>query len=198
MGETSTHYPIMALDDHFLSILKTLKLPFLHKDTVATLRTLEDRWEHWRNCERRYADANIPADHEAAYNAFLENPDDANQRALLATANRLLVAARYALLRRAYTDLRCKVSTEAGKVLLPFIDRINTAMRAEYGRRWEHAEPVNYSKHRNPTVIEAENASSCANSIYNRILAASSELGRDDSPMGLARPLLDVSRSLKD
>jgi len=188
----------MALDDHFLSILKTLKLPFLNKDTVSTLRTLEDRWEHWRYCERRYADANIPADHEAAYNAFLDSPDDANQCALLATADRHLVAARYALLRRAYADLRCKVSTEAGKVLLPFIERIIAAMRAESGRRLEHAEPVNHTKLRNPTGIEAQKAVDYANSIYNRILAASSELGRDDSPMELARSLLDVRRTQKD
>jgi hypothetical protein len=188
----------MALDDQFLSILKTLKLPFLNKETVATLRTLEDQWLHWRNCESQYADANIPADHDAAYTAFLDNPDDANQRALLATADRHLVAARYALLRRAYADLRCKVSTEAGKVLRPFLERINTAMSEEHAKRLEHAAPVNYSKLLNPAVIEAQKASNYANSIYNRVFAASNELGRDDSPLELARPILDVSRSQKD
>lgn len=187
----------MAIYDQFLSILKTLNLPLLSKETVVTLRRLEKQWLHWQSCERLYTDANIPADQEAAYAAFLDNPDEANQRALLATADRHLVATRYALLRRAYADLRNKVSTEAGKLLRPVIERIVEANRAEYAKRLENAEPVNYSKLRNPAVIESQKAGSYANSMYNRIVAASEGLGRDDSPLKLADLLLEISQPQK-
>ena len=83
-------------------------------------------------------------------------------------------------------------------MLEPFVERIKTAMSEEHAKRLEHAESVNYSKLRNPAVIEARNALDYANSIYNRVFAASNELGRDDSPLELARPLIDVSRPQKD
>ena len=184
--------------NEFSSVVKSLNLPILTREDIATLHQLEKQWQHWQTLERRYKDAGIPADREAALAAFVENPNPANEQALLATANPQLVAAQYALLRRAYSDLRNKVSTKAGKLLRPVTDRIRAAVHAEYKRRFEKAEPVNHYKERNPVVIEVAKTGSFLGTIANYIQASSEGLDRDDSPLKLAAPLLHFSQPQKE
>ena len=140
----------MKQRDDSMSFDKNLRLPLFDRETLTTLHKLEDQWQHWHACENRYNDKNILADQEAAYAAFLDNPDDAHQQALLATADRHQVAARYALLRRAYSDLRARVSAEAGKLLLPLINQLSAARR----RRLGHAGPESYAEMREPAIME--------------------------------------------
>jgi hypothetical protein len=177
-----------------MSFDENLRLPLFDRETLATLHKLEDKWQHWRTCENRFNEKNIPADQEAAYAAFLENPDDEHQHALVATADRLQVAARYALLRRAYSDLRAKVSAEAGKLLLPLIDKLRAALSVEYRRRLGHDGQETSEEIRKQAVLEIRQAQNAANSAFHRISAADQETGRDDSPLNLASVLLVMNR----
>jgi len=178
-----------------MSFDKNLRLPLFDRETLTTLHKLEDQWQHWHACENRYNDKNVLADQEAAYTAFLDNPEDAHQQALLATADRHQVAARYALLRRAYSDLRARVSAEAGKLLLPLINQLSAALSAECRRRLGHAGPESYAEMREPAIMEIRRAQNAATSAFHRITAADQETGRNDSPMNLASVLLAMNRS---
>lgn len=185
----------MKQTDDSMSFDKDLRVSLFEKETLSTLHKLEDQWQHWRACEQRYSDKNIPADQEAAYSAFLENPDDEHQQALIATADRLQVATRYALLRRAYSDLRAKVSADAGKLLLPLINKLRAALNAEYRRRLGHDGPETPEAIRKQAVLEIRQAQNAANSAFHRISAADQETGRNDSPLNLANVLLAMNRS---
>jgi len=178
-----------------MSFDKNLRLPLFDRETLTTLHKLEDRWQHWHACENRFNDKNIQADQDAAYAAFLDNPDDAHQQTLLAAADRHQVAARYALLRRAYSDLRARVSAEAGKLLLPLIKKLSEALSAEYRKRLGRAGPESYAEIRQPAVMEIRQAQNAATSAYHRITAADQESGRNDSPLNLASVLLAMNRS---
>lgn len=60
----------MALSDKYLSMLKTLKLPRLSGETIASLRKLEKQWQHWQSLERRYPLAAIAADQQDRDHGF--------------------------------------------------------------------------------------------------------------------------------
>ena len=185
----------MKQRDDSMSFDENLRLPLFDKETLATLHQLEDKWQHWRDCEHRFNEKNIPADQEAAYAAFLDNPDDEHQQVLLATADRHQVAGRYALLRRAYSDLRTKVSAEAGKLLLPLINKLRTALDAEYRRRLGHDEQESYAEMREPAVLEIRRAQNSISSAFHRISSAEQGNGHNDSPLNLASVLLAMNRS---
>ena len=186
---------LMKQHGNDLSLDKNLCLPLFNRETLATLHKLEDQWQHWRDCENRYSDMNIPADQDAAYAAFLDSPDATHQRALFELADRHLVATRYALLRRAYSDLRAKVSAEAWKLLLPLIEKLGAALSAEYRKRLGHAGPESYAEIRKPAVMEIRQALNAVNSAHHRITSADQETGRNDSPLSLAGVLLGRNRA---
>ena len=67
-------------------------------------------------------------------------------------ADPVLTARRYAVLSQAFRDLCGKISREAAAILTPHLDRIGLALKAEYDRRFEIAEPVLSNKRNHPTV----------------------------------------------
>ena len=67
----------------------------------------------------------------------------------LLLADDALTAKRYAVLRRAFAELRACVNRKAGELLSPVVHRIHAAIAAEHERRFEAAEPVRSNKRYN-------------------------------------------------
>jgi hypothetical protein len=173
----------------FLSLTKALNVPLLSEDEITALHRLQKQWEHWTNRERQHAAARVVEEQQAAFVAFVENPNTETEQKLLVTADANLTGTRYATLRRACMALRGRIRAEAARIIRPAMDRALEALRAEHARRREVAEPVMSSRDRNPTVIEARLAVASAEGIATRLLWASDGTS-DKPPLELASVLI--------
>lgn len=183
------------MQDEFLTLTKALKIPLLNADDVAALNRLQKQWEHWSQRERQHAALRIAEDQQAAFDAFLDNPTAESAQRMLVLADANLTGTRYAMLRRACTALRGRISAQAAKIIRPTLDRVLEALRAEHARRRETAEPVMSSNDRNPVVVDARKAVEYAEGIGNRLLWASD--GKSDKqPVVLADVLMSGANDL--
>lgn len=123
------------------------------------------------------------------------NPTAETEQKLLVTADANLTSTRYAALRRAFAELRGRISAQAARIIRPAIDRALEALRAEHARRRETAEPVMSSRDRNPRVIEARLAVESAEGIATRLLWASDGKA-DKPPLELASVLIGGANDL--
>lgn len=179
----------------FLSLTKALNVPLLNEDDITAVHRLQKQWEHWSNRERQHAAAHVAEEQQAAFTAFIDNPNAETEQRLLVTADANLTRTRYATLRRACTALRGRIAAEAARIIRPAMDRALEALRAEHARRREGAEPVMSSKDRAPSVIEARLAVECAESIATRLLWASDGTS-DKPPLELASVLIGGANDL--
>lgn len=183
------------MSDEFLTLLNTLRVPLLAEPDVAKLKVLQKEWKHWESRELQHASLRIAEEQRATYAAFLDNPTADNEQRLMVLADPALTGTRYGLLRRAFTELRGRISAQAARIIRPAIDRALEALRAEHTRRRDVAEPVMSSKDRNPMVIEAQRALECAESIATRLLWASDGTS-DKPPLELASVLMNEANEL--
>ena len=183
------------MHNEFLTLTKYLNVPLLSEGDIAAVHRLQKQWEHWTNRERQHAAARVAEEQQAAFNAFLDNPNAETEQRLLVTADANLTTTRYATLRRACAALRGRISAEAARIIRPAIDRALESLRAEHTRRREVAEPVMSSKDRAPSVIEARLAVECAESIATRLLWASDGTS-DKPPLELASVLIGGTNDL--
>ena len=179
----------------FLSLTKALNVPLLSEGDIAALNRLQKQWEHWSQRERQHAASRVVEEQQAAFEAFLDNPSAETEQKLLVTADASLTSTRYAALRRAFAELRGRISAEAARIIRPAMDRALEALRAEHERRREVAEPVMSSKDRAPSVIEARLAVESAESIATRLLWASDGTS-DKPPLELASVLIGGANDL--
>jgi len=179
----------------FLSLTKALNVPLLSEDDITTVHRLQKQWEHWANRERQHAASRVVEEQQAAFVAFVENPNAETEQRLLVTADASLTSTRYAALRRACAALRGRISAQASGLIRPAMDRALEALRAEHARRREVAEPVMSSKDRAPSVIEARLAVESAESIATRLLWASDGTS-DKPPLELASVLIGGTNDL--
>ena len=179
----------------FLTLTKALNVPLLNEDDITALHRLQKQWEHWSQRERQHAASRVAEEQQAAFVAFLDNPTAETEQKLLVTADASLTSTRYAALRRAFAELRGRISAEAARIIRPAMDRALEALRAEHERRREVAEPVMSSKDRAPSVIEARLAVESAESIATRLLWASDGTS-DKPPLELASVLIGGANDL--
>ena len=177
------------MNDAFITLTNALKIPLLNADEVAAVRHLQTEWNHWRERERQIMPLRIAEEQEEAFAAFVESPTPEREYQLMLLAVVNLTGTRYALLRKAFTALRGRISAQAAKIIRPTQERVLAALRAEHDRRREAAEPIMSSKDRHPAVIEARQAVECIEGIGNRLLWAS-DGKTDKQPMELADVLL--------
>ena len=128
----------------FIGVLKSLKIPALNPDELGALRQLEQEWQHWRERELGIMPLRIEPEQKAAYAAFLDDPSEANEQRLAVLADPLLIGKRYALLRRAYAELRCRITAQAAVILKPTVARVREALTAEHNRRLEKTEGASH------------------------------------------------------
>lgn len=178
------------MSEQFTSLVQALKIPLLSDAEIAALRQLQDEWDHWRDREQQLMPLRIEEERKLAYAAFVENPSPENEHRLTVLADVNLTGVRYALLRRAFADVRSRVTTQAGKILRPVFERISAALAAEHERRLEKAEPVMSSKQRNPIVIESRKAVEHADRLGGYVFTACGGNAGDRSPLELAGPLV--------
>ena len=179
----------------FLSLTKASNVPLLNEDDITALHRLQKQWEHWANRERQHAAARVAEEQQAAFTAFVENPNAETEQKLLVTADASLTSTRYAALRRACAALRGRISVQAASIIRPAMDRALEALRAEHARRREVAEPIMSSRDRNPMVIEARLAVESAESIATYVLWASDGTS-DKPPLELASVLMSGANDL--
>lgn len=178
------------MNTEFTDFLKLLKVPLLSAADIAALRQLQEEWAHWWNREQQIMPLRIEEQRKLAYATFLDSPTEENERCLTVLADPNLTATRYALLRRAFADLRARVSARAGEILRPVVQRISSALDTEHARRLETAEPVMSSKQRNPIVIESRKAMEHADRLACYVLGACGGKNGDRSPLALADVLM--------
>lgn len=177
------------MSDEFKTLVRALKIPLLSEADGAALRELQNEWRHWREREQAILPPRIAEEQNEAFTAFVESPTPEREYQLMLLADANLTGVRYAILRRAFTALRGRISAQAAAILRPVLDRALAALSAEHARRRAEAEPVMSSRDRHPAVIEAQRAVECAESIGNRLLWASD--GKSDkSPIELAGALV--------
>ena len=156
----------------FIGVLKSLKIPTMNPDELAAFRQLEQEWQHWRERELGIMPLRIEPEQKAAYAAFLDDPSEANEQRLAVLADPLLTGKRYALLRRAFIELRCRITAQAAAILRQTLGRIKEALNAEHDRRLEIAEPSPGSKQLYPSVKECRTAYEYAHSMHSRVYTA--------------------------
>jgi hypothetical protein len=183
------------MNDAFTTLIQTLKIPLLAEHEVAAVRQLQTEWNHWYERERQIQPLRIAEEQKEAFTSFIESPTPDREYQLMLLADANLTGTRYALLRKACTALRGRISAQAAKLIQRTLDRVLEALRTEHDRRREAAEPVMSSKDRHPAVIEARKAVECAEGIGNRLLWASD--GRTDKqPLDLADVLMGGANDL--
>lgn len=178
------------MSEEFTRLVKALKIPLLSDGEIAALRQLQAEWNHWREREQQIMPLRIEEERKLAYAAFVGNPTPENEHRLTVLADVNLTGVRYALLRRAFADIRARISAQAGKLLRPVIERISAAFAAEHERRLEKAESVMSSKQRNPVVIESRKATEYADRLGGYVFTACGGSAGDRSPLEIAGPLV--------
>jgi hypothetical protein len=104
-----------------------------------------------------------------------------------------LTGTRYALLRRAFAELRARLSAQAADIVRPVIHHALAVLNAEHERRLETAEPVMGSRNRNPTVIETRRAIEYGDRVSQYVLDAGSNRS-SKPPLDLADVLITPER----
>lgn len=168
------------MSDEFITLLKTLRIPLLAEPDIAKLKLLQKEWKHWENREQQHLPLRIAEEQRVAYAAFLDNPTTENEQRLMVLADQVLTGTRYGLLRRAFADLRGRISARAADIVRPVLHHALEALNAEHQRRLETAEPVMSSKQRNSGVIETRRAIEYGDRIGTHIAHASS--GKSEKP----------------
>ncbi len=182
------------MPEQFVALLKKLRVPLLAEAEVAKLRLLQKEWMHWHHREQQHMPLRIAEEQRAAYAAFLDNPTAENEQRLMVLADTTLTGTRYGLLRRAFADLRGRISAHAADIVRPVIHHALQVLNAEHERRLETAEPVMSSKHRNPIVIETRHAVEYGDRISMYVLDASG--GKSQKPpLDLADVLIGSARA---
>lgn len=176
------------MNQEFVSIVKTLKLPLLTADQVATLTQLQKQWEHWKQRELEHMPLQVEAHQNAAYAAFLSSPTAENEQRMLIHADRNLTGIRYAFLRRACADLRARIGAQAAAIVKPIAERILAALREEHARRLERAAPLKWDKNKEPGVVEAQRAVDDAFGWSSRLISAAKT--GDQWPLQMADVLM--------
>jgi hypothetical protein len=177
------------MNQEFVSLVKSLKVPLLNPKEVAALEQLEQEWRHWAEREKQITPLRIEAEQKAAYAEFLDDPSEANEQCLAALADPLLTGKQYGLLRRAFADLRCRITVRAAGILTPSVARIREAVAAEHKRRREKADEVMGSKDRHPSVKQARAALDCIEYIHGSVFRSCA--GHiDEPPLKLAGGLV--------
>jgi hypothetical protein len=177
------------MSDELVPLLKSLDFELLSEADMDALQQLQKQWLHWQNREQQHAPLRIEQDRRAAYVAFLHNPTQETEQRLMVLADTNLTATRYALLRRAFAELRGRISAQAAAIVAPVMDRAIEALHTEHVRRREAAEPVMSSKDRNPIVIDVRRAIESADRFHSRVLHATT--GKSEmSPLELADVLM--------
>lgn len=177
------------MSEEFTALVKALKIPLLSDAEIAALRELQREWDHWREREQQLMPLRIEEERKLAYAAFVENPSPENEHRLTILADVNLTGVRYALLRRAFADVRARITAQAGKILRPVFERISAALAAEHARRFEKAEPIMSSKNRNPVVIESRKAIEYADRLGGYVFTACGGTASERSPLELAGTL---------
>jgi hypothetical protein len=184
------------MSEEFTTLVKKLKIPLLSDANLAALRQLQDEWDHWHEREQQIMPLRIEEERKLAYATFVENPTPENEHRLTILADVNLTGVRYALLRRAFTDVRARITAQAGKLLSPVFERISAKLAAEHERRIEKAEPIMSSKNRNPVVIESRKAIEYADRLSGYVFTACGGNAADRSPLELAGPLVSKASVL--
>ena len=181
------------MSDEFLTLLKTLRIPLLAEPDVAKLKVLQKEWKHWEAREQQHMPLRIAEEQRAAYASFINNPTTENEQRLMVLADSTLTGTRYGLLRRAFADLRGRISARAADIIRPVLHHALEVLNAEHERRLEAAEPVMSSKNRNPIVIETRRAIEYGDRIGTHISHAST--GESEKPpLDLADVLIGKQR----
>jgi hypothetical protein len=179
------------------TVLKTLGDPLPGTEEIAALDAMEARWRHFEERERQVMPRCAEAEHQAAYAAFVENPNTANERRLMVLADADLTAKRHAVLRRAFAEIRGRLTAQAGEILRPFAERISAALEDELSRRLAKADPL--KRNSDPAVKECRRAIDAATHLGSHVLWAGGGTS-DESPLMLAELLLldgeNVAREL--
>lgn len=181
------------MPEQFVALLKKLRIPLLTEPDIAKLKILQKEWLHWHNREQQHMPLRIAEEQRATYAAFLDNPTAENEQRLMVLADTTLTGTRYGLLRRAFAELRGRISAQAADIVRPVIHHALEVLNAEHERRLETAEPVMSSKHRNPIVIETRHAIEHGDRISMYVLDASG--GKSQKPpLDLADVLIGSQR----
>ena len=170
--------------NEFIALLKSLKIPMLSPEEIAVLGQLDQEWRHWEQRRRELFPQQTAGKLQAAYDAFMADPSEENEHRLVVLADPVLSEKRYALLRRAFEDLRGRVGAQAGKILSPALSRIREALSVEHERRRAKVEKFMDSQDRDPHVREIKLALDFVECISRGVQRTNSE-----SPLTMASVL---------
>jgi len=169
------------------TLLKKLGAPRPGKSEITQLHALEAEWRHWEAREQKIMPLRIAEEQKAAYAAFLNNPTEANEKALMILADQNLTGIRHALLRRAFSDLRGRITGQAGDLLAPYFAQISTALDAELEKRRGKATTVYQSS--DPAVKECQRIIDTLTTPSTHVLHATGRKS-EKSPLELAEAIL--------
>ena len=104
------------------------------ENEIAKLAKLEAEWLRLEKEERERNPLRIPADYEAAYEVFVDNPTAENEAVVSEMADQNATATLFAATRASLADRRRFATGKAGYILKPFCAQIVVALRAELNR----------------------------------------------------------------
>lgn len=181
------------MPEEFIALLKKLNVPMLTEQDTAKLRLLQKEWKHWETREQQHMPLRIAEEQRAAFTTFIDNPSAENEQRLMVLADTNLTGTRYALLRRAFAELRGRLCVQAADIVRPVIHHALAVLNAEHERRKETAEPVMGSRNRNPLVIETRRAIEYGERISQYVLDAGARRS-NKPPLDLADVLIATER----
>ena len=98
------------------------------ENEIAKLAKLEAEWLRLEKEERERNPLRIPADYEAAYEVFVDNPTAENEAVVSELADQNATATLFAATRASLADRRRFATGKAGYILKPFCAQIMAAL----------------------------------------------------------------------
>ena len=129
-----------------ITLIQSLKLPFLSKAKVLALKSLQDNWERHSERIEQLRPERVLLDQKAAYGTFTADPSPENEQRLAVLADERLTAKRYSLLRQAHAEVRHQIMGKATSLLRSHLESIQHSLRTELQTREAAAEAEARSK----------------------------------------------------
>jgi hypothetical protein len=155
------------------------------ENEIAKLAELEADWKRIEKRERELNPLRIPADYEAAYEVFVDNPTAENREQHLELIDQARTATQFAASRVALAERRRFVAGKAGYLLKPFCAQIMTAL---YGYLAVQMKDLGVPRN-DPSLLEYREVLDVMTRMEVHLRWAT-EWKSELSPMELAAPIL--------
>lgn len=181
------------------ALLKSLKVPTLSEDNIATLKLLQHESNEHSQRMNALSPERVLRDQKAAFKTFLGAPTPENEQRLLVLADTQLTNRRHSVLLDAYAELQRRSLAKALEVVLPALERIKRAFATELERRETTTRNGGLDSRKDAGCIEMRShLDRVARELADLEQYALSPQTADRTPMDMAAMLLAESEHTSD